>query len=122
MVRPLASSTPTVRLRLSGLVHVAIRSPNPVRPGNVRGSPPIATPSRVISARPRVSTIALVLSPSPNPSAMPAAMATTFFSAPPNSQPVTSGLVYTRNRRLEKTRCSDMATCASGIAMTAAAA
>ena len=54
-----------MRLRLSGLMHVAIRSPRPVSPANVRGSPPIATPRRVISASPRVITIALVLSPTP---------------------------------------------------------
>ena len=36
------------------------------------GSPPIATPSRVSSARPRVMTAARVLSPTPRPWAMPA--------------------------------------------------
>ena len=60
----------------------------PASPANVAASPPIATPSRVSSARPRVITMARVLSPTPSPWAMPQAMATTFFSAPPSSQPI----------------------------------
>ena len=55
------------------------------------GWPPIATPRRDSSARPRVMTAALVLSPVPSPSAIPAAIAMTFFSAPATSQPTTSG-------------------------------
>ena len=65
----------------------------PASPENVSGSPPMATPSRVSSARPRVITAARVLSPVPRPSAMPDAIAITFFSAPATSQPTTSGLV-----------------------------
>ena len=80
-------------MRLYGLMHVVMRSPIPANPANVAGSPPIATPSRVSSANPRVMTAARVLSPTPRPWAMPAAMATTFFSAPPSSQPITSWLV-----------------------------
>ena len=38
-------------------------------------------------------TAARVLSPTPSPSPMPAAMAITFFSAPPSSQPITSSLM-----------------------------
>ena len=34
-----------------------------------------------------------VLSPVPSPSAIPEAMAMTFFSAPATSQPITSGFV-----------------------------
>ena len=92
-VRPAPSCSPTLRLRLNGLRHVVTRSPIPARPANVWASPPIATPSRVSSASPRVITIARVLSPTPRPWAMPHAMATTFFSAPPSSQPMTSWLV-----------------------------
>ncbi len=44
-------------------------------------------------------TAARVLSPVPSPSAMPEAMAITFLSAPATSQPITSGLVYTRKQR-----------------------
>ena len=55
------------RLRLCGLLHVAIRSPFPARPRNVNGVPPTATPSRVSSARPRVMA-ALVFQPKPRPS------------------------------------------------------
>ena len=65
----------------------------PARPASVCASPPIATPSRVSSASPRVITAARVLSPTLSPWAMPVAMATTFFSAPPSSQPITSWLV-----------------------------
>ncbi len=55
----------------------------PARPAKVCSWPPMATPRRVSSARPRVMTAALVLSPTPRPSPMPAAMAMTFLSAPP---------------------------------------
>ena len=51
----------------------------PARPEKVCCSPPMAHPSRVSSARPRVITAARVLSPVPRPSAMPEAMAITFF-------------------------------------------
>ena len=93
IVRPRPSCSPTWRLRLCGLMQVAIRSPMPARPEKVSARPPIATPSRVISARPRVITAARVLSPTPSPSPMPAAIAITFLSAPPSSQPTTSRLV-----------------------------
>ena len=69
----------------------------PASPAKVTCWPPIAHPSRVSSARPRVITAARVLSPVPRPSAMPDAMAITFLSAPATSQPITSGFVYTRN-------------------------
>ena len=56
-----------------------------------------ATPSRRISAMARVTNAALELSPNPSPADAPAAIAMTFFSAPPNSTPIGSPLVYTRN-------------------------
>ena len=62
-------------------------SPIPARPANVSGLAPAAIPSRVISARPRVISPALPLSPKPSPSAAPAAIATMFFSAPHSSTP-----------------------------------
>ena len=71
IVRPWPSCSPTWRLRLCGLMQVAIRSPMPARPEKVSARPPIATPSRVISARPRVITAERVLSPTPRPSPMP---------------------------------------------------
>jgi hypothetical protein len=85
--------TPKVRLRESGDMHVATRSPSPARPAKVAGSPPRATPRRVVSARPRVMIEALELSPMPMPSAMPTARATTFLTAPPSSVPMTSVFV-----------------------------
>src|SRR5581483_1727313 len=87
---PCASATPSARLRLSCPREVRIRSPIPARPAKVSGSAPIATPSRVISARPRVRSAARGLWPRPRPSRMPAAMAITFLSAPPSSTPLTS--------------------------------
>ena len=50
------------------------------------------SPSRAISARPRVISAALVLSPTSRPSHTPAASATTFFSAPPSSTPTISSV------------------------------
>src|SRR5262245_38274160 len=107
--RPLPSSTPTVRLRLCVLVHVATRSPMPARLENVSGLPPSAMPRRVSSARPRVSRAALVLSPYPRPSAIPAAIAITFLSAPALSHPTTSGFVYTRKVIVMISRCRSCA-------------
>src|SRR6266853_863758 len=57
--RPIAS--PSARLRDKGPVAVRIRSPIPARPAKVSGLAPHATPSRVISASPRVISAARVL-------------------------------------------------------------
>ena len=62
------------------------------------GLAPPATPRRVISAMPRVINAALALSPKPRPSQMPDPMAMMFLSAPPNSTPAMSSLVYTLKR------------------------
>ena len=56
----------------------------------------MATPSREISASPRVTRAALVLSPKPSPSRIPAAIAIEFLSDVAISTPTTSSLVYTR--------------------------
>ena len=53
----------------------------------------MAAPSRMISARPRVASAALALSPAESEWAMPTAMAMMFLTAPPSSAPVTSPLV-----------------------------
>ena len=53
-------------------------------------SAPRATPRRVISARPRVTSAARALRPRPMPSAMPVAIASTFLTAPPTSTPTGS--------------------------------
>nr|WP_222871905.1 hypothetical protein [Nonomuraea sp. PA05] len=50
-------------------------------------------PSCSPTCRLRLYGLRQVLSPTPSPSAMPAAIATTFFNAPPSSQPITSPLV-----------------------------
>ena len=72
---------------------VATRSPSPARPAKVSGSAPSATPSLLISARPRVIREARLLSPNPMPAAIPTARAITFFPSPPSSQPITSVFV-----------------------------
>jgi hypothetical protein len=91
--RPLPSSSPKVRLRDSGEEQVATRSPSPARPENVYGSAPMTNPNRVVSAKPRVITEAVALSPSPMPTPMPTARAITFLVAPLSSVPITSVLV-----------------------------
>ena len=81
---------PTRRLRLGALVQVSTRSPSPASPASVSRCAPAAQASREISASPRVMSPASALWPSPSPSTSPAAMAMTFFSAPPISTPTTS--------------------------------
>jgi hypothetical protein len=84
---------PTRRLRDRSPVQVSTRSPTPDSPRKVTGFAPKATPSRVISASPRVISAARELSPDSMPSATPTAIAMTFLSAPPSSTPTTSELV-----------------------------
>src|SRR6266545_3649399 len=95
-VLPCPSATPRVRLRDKAPVAVRIRSPMPARPANVIGCAPSVTPSRVISASPRVIRAARALNPSPRPSRIPAARAITFLSAPASSTPTKSVCEYTR--------------------------
>ncbi len=92
-VRPCPMCTPRVWFRDNGETQVATRSPMPARPENVSASAPSAIPSRVISTRPRVITVATVLWPYPLPWAIPTATAMTFFTAPDSSTPTTSVLV-----------------------------
>src|SRR5436309_10688410 len=87
---PRPSRIPTMRFRLRSLVQVNTRSPMPERPERVWGSAPIRTARRVTSASPRVINAARALYPHPSPSLTPAAMAITFFTAPPTSTPTTS--------------------------------
>ena len=60
---PRASSRPTWRLRDRSPVAVSTRSPRPDRPMKVSARAPSATPSRVISARPRVTSAARAFRP-----------------------------------------------------------
>ena len=76
---PCPSFSPKVRLRDSGEEQVATRSPSPASPISVSGLAPSAIASRAVSARPRVITDAVVLSPKPSPTAMPTARPTTFL-------------------------------------------
>jgi len=100
---------------------VATRSPIAARPAKVCWLAPRLAPSRAISARPRVISMALVLSPSPMPTAIPTASAITFFTAPPSSQPITSGLVYGRKYGVWQACWSHLAVVSSVLATTVAA-
>ncbi len=86
----------------------------------VAGSAPSASPSRVVSASPRVMIEAFVLSPKPIPSAMPTASAMTFLTAPPSSTPTTSVWVYGRKYGAEHAAATCSATSASVQATTVA--
>ncbi len=77
-------------LRDWALEQVSTRSPSPHRPATVSALPPSATASRVSSAKPRVTSAAWALRPSPRPSTMPQAIASTFLIAPPASAPIMS--------------------------------
>ena len=90
----------------------------PARPAKVSRSAPRAIPRRAISAIPRVINAASALSPHPSPAATPAASAMTFFSAPPNSTPITSSLVYTRKYGAIKASCTKRAVSLSSLATT----
>src|SRR6185503_3433724 len=87
-------------------VHVSTRSPSPVRPASVSRRAPAAQARRAISARPRVMSPACAFRPRPRPSATPAAMAMTFFSAPPISTPTTSLVPYSRKYGARKSACT----------------
>ena len=75
------------------LCDLLITDPKLLSPENVSARPPTATPSRAISATPRVTSAARELSPKPRPSLMPTASASTFFTAPPSSTPTGSSEV-----------------------------
>src|SRR5438105_2050035 len=119
-VSPCAISSPACRFRPCRLQHVPTRSPMPASPANVSARAPAASPSRVISARPRAMREAFALSPSLSPSTPPAARAITFFAAAQSSTPTRSGLTYAR-KRLELSACwSCPARNPSSLAITAA--
>ena len=73
----------------------------PASPAKVSGSAPIATPSRVISASPRVMSAARGLWPSPSPSRMPGGDGDHVLERAASSTPITSlpGVHPERRRR-----------------------
>lgn len=79
-----------MKLRDWGELQVSERSPSPESPDSVSGRAPIATPSRHISAKPRVMRAARADEPRLAPSAIPQAMAITFLNAPPSWAPTRS--------------------------------
>ncbi len=87
---------------------------------NVSGRAPMACPKRDISAKPRVTKAARAFKPSPMPSASPVASAKTFLTAPPNSTPTQSLLVYTRRAAPCRACTSAWRTAAWGLAATRA--
>ena len=91
-LRPSPIALPSEKLRLLVEEQVSTRSPRPDRPASVSRRPPIASPKRVISAKPRAISAARAFWPSPRPSATPQAIASTFLTAPPTSAPATSSV------------------------------
>ena len=89
---PSPIALPSEKLRLLVDEQVSTRSPRPDRPASVSRRPPIASPKRVISAKPRAISAARAFWPSPRPSATPQAIASTFLTAPPTSAPATSSV------------------------------
>ena len=88
---PRPSSRPTWRFRLRSPVEVNTRSPRPLKPASVsRRRLPHRRAGK--SAVPRVIRAGHGECPKPSPSTTPAAMAMTFFIAPPISTPGTSSL------------------------------
>ncbi len=92
-VSPYPINSPNLLFLLYFDIQVTIRSPIPESPKNVSFNPPSNIPNLTISAIPRQNRPAFVLSPKPNPSEIPQAMAIMFFKAPPNSTPIISGFV-----------------------------
>src|SRR6476661_3058266 len=87
---PRPSAMPSAKLRDCGLEQVRIRSPRPESPAMVSPRAPQARPSRVSSEKPRVVSAPCADAPNFLPTTIPAAMASTFFAAPPISTPRTS--------------------------------
>ncbi len=92
----------------------------PARPVKVAMCAPWIMPSRVISATLRVMRLARELSPNPRPSDMPTATAMGFLTAPQNSTPTTSSLVYTRKVSLVIAAWSASVSASSAAAITVA--
>ncbi len=83
------------------------------------GRPAPATCGR-ISARPRVMSAARALSPKPSPSLAPAAIASTFLTAPPTSTPGRSLLGYARSASPRSNAATSRVSAASVVATTSA--
>eukprot|EP01018_Ginkgo_biloba_P004503 Gb_40057 [translate_table: standard] len=87
---PDPSLTPTLLFLESLTKHVSIISPVPDKPVRVVALAPIFVASHRISEQPCATRAAIQLLPRFIPSTIPAAMASTFLSAPAISTPVTS--------------------------------
>src|SRR5436190_9652444 len=87
---PRPNAMPSAKLRDCRLEQLRIRSPSPESPARVSVRAPQARPSRASSLKPRVVSAASAEAPSLRPSTIPAAIASTFFAAPPISTPRTS--------------------------------
>ena len=87
---PRPSFNPSEKFRDCELAQLKTRSPRPDSPIKVSLRAPQARPNRAISEKPRVVRAAKADAPSCRPATMPAAIASTFFAAPPISTPRTS--------------------------------
>ena len=74
-LRPSPIARPSWKFRDRGELQVTIRSPTPAKPSSVKGLAPLATANWLISARPRVRSMARGFSPAPRAVAMPEARA-----------------------------------------------
>mmetsp|Transcript_35403 Transcript_35403/g.56930 ORF Transcript_35403/g.56930 Transcript_35403/m.56930 type:complete len:354 (+) Transcript_35403:195-1256(+) len=117
---PRPRRTPTVRFRLRLTKQVSMMSPVPDSPDSVSGLAPILPASHRISAHPCATSAAMALLPRFKPSTIPAAMASTFFSAPDISTPTTSVDVFTRRQLEPNKRCTRHASASSVDAATIA--
>mmetsp|Transcript_3990 Transcript_3990/g.10191 ORF Transcript_3990/g.10191 Transcript_3990/m.10191 type:complete len:223 (+) Transcript_3990:1121-1789(+) len=92
---PFPSLTPTVLFLERLTKDVSMMSPMPATLVMVDASAPKRVASHLISAAPCATRAERALLPRPKPSTIPAAMATTFLSAPQISTPTTSLVVLT---------------------------
>ena len=116
-VSPLPSRYPKLKLRLSGLMAVAIKSPIPAVPINALESDPITFPKAIISARPLVMTNACIFRPKSLPANMPESIAIIFLSAPASSVPTISLETKTRNWSEESNNLASSATSSYRLAI-----
>ena len=117
---PRPSAIPQLILRELVDEQVRTRSPSPHRPDSVSAFAPMATPSRAISAKPRVISAAWAEAPRSLPSEMPQAMASTFLTAPPTSAPIRSSARYGRKAGMEMVSASFMPSASSAQASVTA--
>mmetsp|Transcript_12361 Transcript_12361/g.24731 ORF Transcript_12361/g.24731 Transcript_12361/m.24731 type:complete len:205 (-) Transcript_12361:610-1224(-) len=121
-VSPLPRRYPNCRFRERGPKQVPKVSPTPDKPEIVLGRAPKYMPSLLISPHPLVTKPLIALVPNPSPSHIPAAIAITFFTAPPTSTPITSRDVNTAKSSPAINSAKSSASIKSSDAITTAVA